>query len=130
MSSLNILDIKKNGTSLILCFLKPGLYTTQTSYQTNGHPAQLALTMSFILKNRTSLLRLIKTEIGDVCILAIFDPVYNNGTVSLCGALTRMKLLIYMHFAPYRSHAILLFNLYNILPLNFQYGKSVCTTSS
>ena len=27
----------------------------------------------------------------------------------------------------YRSHAILLFNHYNILPLNFQHCKSVCT---
>ena len=32
-----------------------------------------------------------------------------------------------IHFAPYRSHAIPLFNHYNILPLNFQYYKSVCT---
>ena len=32
-----------------------------------------------------------------------------------------------IHFAPYRSHAILLFIHYNILPLNFQYCKSVCT---
>ena len=32
-----------------------------------------------------------------------------------------------IHFAPYRSHAIPLFNHYNIFPLNFQYYKSVCT---
>ena len=32
-----------------------------------------------------------------------------------------------IHFAPYRSHAILSFNQYNILPLNFQHCKSVCT---
>ena len=31
------------------------------------------------------------------------------------------------HFAPYRSHAIPLFNHYNILPLNFQYCKPVST---
>ena len=33
----------------------------------------------------------------------------------------------FIHFAPYRSHVIPLFNQYNILPLNFQYRKSVCT---
>ena len=32
-----------------------------------------------------------------------------------------------IHFSPYRSHAIPLFNQYNILQLNFQYCKSVCT---
>ena len=33
--------------------------------------------------------------------------------------------LRWIHFAPYRSHAIPSFNQYNILPLNFQYCKSV-----
>mgnify|MGYP000565591247 CR=1 FL=1 len=37
------------------------------------------------------------------------------------------RALRLIHFAPYRSHAIPLFNHYNILPLNFQYCKSVCT---
>ena len=32
-----------------------------------------------------------------------------------------------IHFAPHRSHAIPLFNHHNMLPLNFQYTKSVCT---
>lgn len=81
-----------------------------------------------------------KKEIGHVCIAAAFDPVYNNIAYGIAvrgqlRKLTWMKLLLlralhYMHFAPYRSHAIPLFNLYNILPLNFQYCKSVCTTSS
>ena len=37
------------------------------------------------------------------------------------------RALRFIHFAPYRSHAISLFNHYNILPLNFQYCESVCT---
>ena len=37
------------------------------------------------------------------------------------------RALRLIHFAPYRSHAIPLFIHYNILPLNFQYCKSVCT---
>ena len=37
------------------------------------------------------------------------------------------KLLIWQKLAPYRSHAIPLLNHYNILPLNFQHCKSVCT---
>ena len=32
-----------------------------------------------------------------------------------------------IHFSPYRSHAIPFFNQYNILQLNFQFCKSVCT---
>ena len=36
------------------------------------------------------------------------------------------RALRLIHFAPYRSHAIPLFNHYNILPLNFHYCKSVC----
>ena len=35
--------------------------------------------------------------------------------------------LCFILFAPYRSHVILLFSLYNILLLSFQYCKSVCT---
>ena len=35
------------------------------------------------------------------------------------------RALRLIHFAPYRSHAIQLFNHYNTLPLNFQYCKSV-----
>ena len=37
------------------------------------------------------------------------------------------RALRLIHFVPYRSHAIPLFIHYNILPLNFQYCKSVCT---
>ena len=37
------------------------------------------------------------------------------------------RALRLIHFAPYRSHAIPLFIQHNILPLNFQYCKSVCT---
>ena len=39
----------------------------------------------------------------------------------------RESSLRLIHSAPYRSHAIPLFNQYNILQLNFQYFKSVCT---
>ena len=38
----------------------------------------------------------------------------------------RKAALRLIHCAPYRSHAIPLFNHSNILPLNFQYCKSVC----
>lgn len=39
----------------------------------------------------------------------------------------KKRALRLIHFAPHRSHAMPLFNHYNILPLNFQYCKSVCT---
>ena len=37
------------------------------------------------------------------------------------------RALRLIHLAPYRSHAISLFNHYNILLLNFQHCKSLCT---
>ena len=37
------------------------------------------------------------------------------------------RALRLIHFAPYRSHAIPLFIQHNILPLHFQYCKSVCS---
>ena len=37
------------------------------------------------------------------------------------------RALRLINFAPFRSHAVPLFDLYNVLPLNFLYIKSICT---
>ena len=68
--------------------------------------------------------------------LSLIQPYITHGTAvwgqaaqtNLDKLLTLQKrALRLIHFAPYRSYAILLFIHYNILPLNFQYSKSVCT---
>ena len=46
----------------------------------------------------------------------------NLGTLHILQKCARHLI----HFALYRSHAIPLFNQYNILPLNIQYSKSAC----
>ena len=68
----------------------------------------------------------------------MFDPTLHNLWYCCMGPKCSDKLGQTINFAKtrssfnspstlYRSHKIPLFNLYNILPLNFQYCKSVCT---
>ena len=55
---------------------------------------------------------------------AVWDQAAQTNLGTLLILRKRTRHLI--HFAPYRSHAIPLFDQYNILPLNFQYRKSAC----